>query len=157
MIEVVGEPCLKTTADEGIAHGIPFDDGADEHHTAREEGSEAYTHLVEDDASKDKEEDRMKHVRTTNANMEPVFLAYPDDKELNELISRYAAQEPVYDFIAPIDGFGHKFWIISNGDDKKLITERFAQMSSLYIADGHHRSAAAALVGAEKTISSSTV
>ena len=58
MIEVVGEPCLKTTADEGIAHGIPFDDGADEHHTAREEGSEAYTHFVEDDASKDKEEDK---------------------------------------------------------------------------------------------------
>ena len=99
---------------------------------------------------KDKEEDRMKHVRTTNANMEPVFLAYPDDEELNALISRYAAQEPVYDFIAPIDGFGHKFWIISDNKDKELITARFAKMPSLYIADGHHRSAAAALVGAEK-------
>ncbi len=99
---------------------------------------------------KDKEEDRMKHVRTTNANMEPVFLAYPDDKELNNLIERYAAQEPVYDFIAPIDGFGHKFWIIADEKDKKLITARFSQMPALYIADGHHRSAAAALVGAEK-------
>ncbi len=99
---------------------------------------------------KDKEEDRMKHVRTTNANMEPVFLAYPDDAELNALISRYAAQEPVYDFIAPIDGFGHKFWIIADNKDKELITARFANMPSLYIADGHHRSAAAALVGAEK-------
>ena len=86
---------------------------------------------------KDKEEDRMKHVRTTNANMEPVFLAYPDDKELNELISRYAAQEPVYDFIAPIDGFGHKFWIISNGDDKKLITAcgLFHDVGKLLIPD----------------------
>ena len=86
---------------------------------------------------KDKEEDRMKHVRTTNANMEPVFLAYPDDKELNELISRYAAQEPVYNFIAPIDGFGHKFWIISNGDDKKLITAcgLFHDVGKLLIPD----------------------
>lgn len=99
---------------------------------------------------KDKEEDRMKHVRTTNANMEPVFLAYPDDAELNALISRYAAQEPAYDFTAPIDGFEHKFWIISDNKDKELITARFAKMPSLYIADGHHRSAAAALVGAEK-------
>ncbi len=99
---------------------------------------------------KDKEEDRMKHVRTTNANMEPVFLAYPDDDELNNLIERYAAQTPVYDFIAPIDGFGHKFWIIADEKDKELITARFAQMPALYIADGHHRSAAAALVGAEK-------
>ena len=99
---------------------------------------------------KDKEEDRMKHVRTTNANMEPVFLAYPDDEELNNLIERYAAQTPVYDFTAPIDGFGHKFWIIADEKDKKLITARFAQMPALYIADGHHRSAAAALVGAEK-------
>ena len=62
---------------------------------------------------KDKEEDRMKHVRTTNANMEPVFLAYPDDKELNELISSYDAQEHVFEFIAPIAGFVHKFWLLS--------------------------------------------
>lgn len=98
---------------------------------------------------KDKEEDRMKHVRVTGANIEPVFLAYPDDDELTALILRYADQKPVYDFIAPGDGFGHKFWVISNDADKALITSRFAQMPSLYIADGHHRSAAAALVGAE--------
>lgn len=91
----------------------------------------------------------MKHVRATGANIEPVFLAYPDDPELAGLISRYAVQKPVYDFIAPGDGFGHKFWVISGDADKALITSRFARMPSLYIADGHHRSAAAALVGAE--------
>lgn len=98
---------------------------------------------------KDKEEDRMKHVRITGANIEPVFLAYPDDPELTALILRYADQKPVYDFIAPGDGFGHKFWVISSDADKALVTSRFAQMPALYIADGHHRSAAAALVGAE--------
>lgn len=99
---------------------------------------------------RDKEEDRMKHVRATNANMEPVFFAYPDNKVLNDLIIRYSKSTPVYDFIAPIDGFRHQFWVISNADDIATITEEFAKMPSLYIADGHHRSAAAALVGAEK-------
>lgn len=99
---------------------------------------------------RDKEEDRMKHVRVNNANIEPVFFAYPDDDKLNAIIARYAATSPEYDFIAPIDGFRHQFWIISNDDDMKVITEQFAKMPSLYIADGHHRSAAAALVGAEK-------
>ena len=99
---------------------------------------------------KDKEEDRMRHVRITDANIEPVFLAYPDDEVLNALIARYAGQKPVYDFTAPVDGFGHKFWVIEDEADKNVITGRFAQMPSLYIADGHHRSAAAALVGAEK-------
>ena len=99
---------------------------------------------------RDKEEDRMKHVRINNANIEPVFFAYPDNKVLDDLIKRYAATEPEYDFIAPVDGFGHKFWVISDDNDIKTITEEFAKMPSLYIADGHHRSAAAALVGAEK-------
>ena len=99
---------------------------------------------------RDKEEDRMKHVRVNNANIEPVFFAYPDNAVLNELIMRYAATEPVYDFIAPIDGFGHKFWVVSDEQDIKTITEEFSKMPALYIADGHHRSAAAALVGAEK-------
>ena len=99
---------------------------------------------------RDKEEDRMKHVRVNNANIEPVFFAYPDNAVLNELIMRYAATEPVYDFIAPIDGFGHKFWVVSDEQDIKTITEEFRKMPALYIADGHHRSAAAALVGAEK-------
>ncbi|MBQ4036244.1 MAG: DUF1015 domain-containing protein [Paludibacteraceae bacterium] len=99
---------------------------------------------------RDKEEDRMKHVRVNNANIEPVFFAYPDDEKLNAIIARYAATTPEYDFIAPIDGFRHQFWVISNDDDMKVITEQFAKMPSLYIADGHHRSAAAALVGAEK-------
>ena len=99
---------------------------------------------------RDKEEDRMKHVRVCNANIEPVFFAYPDNQTLNTLICRYAATQPEYDFIAPIDGFRHQLWIISDVNDIKLITNEFAKMPSLYIADGHHRSAAAALVGAEK-------
>ncbi|WP_106484704.1 DUF1015 domain-containing protein [Bacteroides sp. Marseille-P3684] len=99
---------------------------------------------------RDKEEDRMKHVRVNNANIEPVFFAYPDNSELDAIVARYTAQEPVYDFIAPIDGFGHKFWIIDKEDDIQAITKAFAAMPALYIADGHHRSAAAALVGAEK-------
>ena len=99
---------------------------------------------------RDKEEDRMKHVRVSDANIEPVFFAYPDNEVLNELIMRYASTEPEYDFIAPIDGFGHKFWVISDDKDIATITSEFAKMPSLYIADGHHRSAAAALVGAEK-------
>jgi len=99
---------------------------------------------------RDKEEDRMKHVRVNNANMEPVFFAYPDNAVLDALLKRYAATEPEYNFIAPIDGFGHKFWIVSDPADIATITEEFRKMPSLYIADGHHRSAAAALVGAEK-------
>ena len=99
---------------------------------------------------RDKEEDRMKHVRVNNANIEPVFFAYPDNDILDALIMRYSATEPEYDFIAPIDGFRHQFWVISDSADIKIITDEFAKMPSLYIADGHHRSAAAALVGAEK-------
>ena len=99
---------------------------------------------------RDKEEDRMKHVRVNNANIEPVFFAYPDNAVLDALIKKYAQTKPVYDFIAPIDGFGHQFWIISDDEDIKTVTEEFRKMPSLYIADGHHRSAAAALVGAEK-------
>ncbi|WP_373834855.1 DUF1015 domain-containing protein [Bacteroides heparinolyticus] len=99
---------------------------------------------------RDKEEDRMKHVRVNNANIEPVFFAYPDNETLDKLIMRYAATAPEYDFIAPIDGFRHQLWVISDEQDIALVTEEFAKMPSLYIADGHHRSAAAALVGAEK-------
>lgn len=99
---------------------------------------------------RDKEEDRMKHVRVCNANIEPVFFAYPDNSVLNDLLNRYAKTKPEYDFIAPIDGFRHQLWVISDKNDIKTITEEFAKMPSLYIADGHHRSAAAALVGAEK-------
>lgn len=99
---------------------------------------------------RDKEEDRMKHVRACNANMEPVFFAYPDDDVLTGLLQRYAATKPVYDFVAPDDGFRHQFWIINDKNDIATITAEFAKMPHLYIADGHHRSAAAALVGAEK-------
>ena len=91
----------------------------------------------------------MKHVRVNNANIEPVFFAYPDHAELNAIVSKITAQPPVYDFTAP-DGFGHHFWTIENDADITRITELFADIPYLYIADGHHRTAAAALVGAEK-------
>ena len=99
---------------------------------------------------RDKEEDRMKHVRVNNANIEPVFFAYPSNAEVNAVVAKYTETNPVYDFVAEHDGFGHQFWVISDKADIARITELFAQMPALYIADGHHRSAAAALVGAEK-------
>ena len=99
---------------------------------------------------RDKEEDRMKHVRVNNANLEPVFFAYPDNAVLDALVSRIAATTPEYDFIAPIDGFRHQLWLVKEPEDIRTITEAFAAIPYLYIADGHHRSAAAALVGAEK-------
>ena len=99
---------------------------------------------------RDKEEDRMKHVRINNANIEPVFFAYPDNAELDAIVAKYTAGTPEYDFIAPGDGFGHTVWVIDQQEDIDAITKAFAAMPALYIADGHHRSAAAALVGAEK-------
>ncbi len=99
---------------------------------------------------RDKEEDRMKHVRINDANMEPVFFAYPDNEVLDEVVARIARETPEYDFIAPVDGFKHQFWLVKDEKDIQTITETFAQIPNLYIADGHHRSAAAALVGAEK-------
>lgn len=99
---------------------------------------------------RDKEEDRMKHVRVCNANIEPVFLAYPDNETLSKIISKIIGNKPTYDFIAPGDGFRHQFWIVSDDTDIRSITNEFESIPALYIADGHHRSAAAALVGAEK-------
>lgn len=98
---------------------------------------------------KDKEEDRMKHVRVNNANIEPVFFAFPDNEELENVIQETIKEMPEYDFVAP-DGFGHTLWKISDPDMIAKITEEFEKIPHLYIADGHHRSAAAALVGAEK-------
>ena len=98
---------------------------------------------------RDKEEDRMKHVRITNANVEPVFFSYPDNNEVNEIVQKVIQNEPEYDFVSD-DGVGHHFWLIDNDADITRITEIFSEIPALYIADGHHRSAAAALVGAEK-------
>lgn len=98
---------------------------------------------------RDKEDDRMKHVRVNNANIEPVFFAFPDNERLEEIIRRVAAGAPEYDFTAP-DGFGHHFWVVNDPDMTRVITEEFEAMPHLYIADGHHRSAAAARVGLEK-------
>lgn len=98
---------------------------------------------------RDKEEDRMKHVRCNNANVEPVFFAFPDNEALEQIIRDVTAGEPEYDFTAP-DGFGHTLWVISDPGMIEKVTEEFGKIPNMYIADGHHRSAAAALVGAEK-------
>jgi len=101
---------------------------------------------------RDKEEDRMKHVRINNANIEPVFFAYPNKPELDTIVENITKNEPEYNFIAPGDGFGHHFWTIDDENVIRRITEIFETIPSLYIADGHHRSAAAALVGNEKKL-----
>ena len=98
---------------------------------------------------RDKEDDRMRHVRINNANIEPVFFAFPDNEILETIIRKVTSAEAEYDFTAP-DGFGHHFWVVDDPADIAAITEAFAAMPSLYIADGHHRSAAAARVGLEK-------
>ena len=101
---------------------------------------------------KDKEEDRMKHVRVNNANIEPVFFAYPHRDDLDALVAKVCAGEPEYAFVSDLDGFGHTFWVINDEELIKKITDIFAQIPAMYIADGHHRSAAAALVGNEKKL-----
>ena len=99
---------------------------------------------------KDKEEDRMIHVRIQDANIEPVFFAYPDVAEMNEIVKNVVESKPAeYDFVAE-DGFGHHFWVIEDDAVNARITEIFAEIPALYVADGHHRTAAAALVGEEK-------
>lgn len=98
---------------------------------------------------RDKEEDRMKHVRVNNANIEPVFFAFPDNEALQAVIDKVTAGKPEYDFTAP-DGFGHHFWVIDDPEMIATVTEEFDKIPYLYIADGHHRTAAAALVGNEK-------
>ncbi len=97
----------------------------------------------------DKEADRMRHVRAHRAHVEPVFLAFRPRTVLAELRDKYAALPPVYDFTAPGDGFRHRLWVVADKADEETVTREFEAMDSLYIADGHHRSAAAALVGDE--------
>ena len=98
---------------------------------------------------KDKEDDRMIHVRIQDANIEPVFFSYPDNAEIDSIVAKYVSREPEYDFVAE-DGFGHHFWVIDSPQDIDRITEIFAGIPAFYVADGHHRTAAAARVGAEK-------
>jgi len=100
---------------------------------------------------KNKEEDRMIHVRITNANVEPVFFSYPRHPKIDAIVEKIVKeQEPEYDFVAD-DGFGHHFWVINDTTINKEIVEIFEkEIPSLYVADGHHRTAAAALVGREK-------
>lgn len=99
---------------------------------------------------RDKEEDRMKHVRTLNANMEPVFFAYPHRDDLDAIIEEVCKETPEYDFVAAPEGFRHTLWVINDKPTIERITEIFASIPAMYIADGHHRSAAAARVGEEK-------
>ena len=96
----------------------------------------------------DKEEDRMIHVRNQQANIEPVFFAYPDDEEVNAIVAEVVKSAPEYDFTAA-DGFGHQLWVIRDRKINNRLTELFAAIPALYVADGHHRTAAAARVGAE--------
>lgn len=99
---------------------------------------------------KDKEDDRMIHVRIQNANIEPVFFAFRDDEELLKIIEKVASESPEYDFVAE-DGFGHRFWVIDDDCLTERISEIFnTRVEAFYVADGHHRTAAAARVGAEK-------
>jgi uncharacterized protein (DUF1015 family) len=99
----------------------------------------------------DKEQDRMIHVRVNNANIEPVFFTYPSVKEIDEIVSSIVSSEkPEYDFVAE-DGFGHHFWVVKNTHTNMKIEKLFAEkVPYTYVADGHHRTAAAALVGKEK-------
>lgn len=97
----------------------------------------------------DKEEDRMKHVRNTNANAEPVFFTYPKKEEIDRIVAETVKAPAVYDFIAD-DGFGHHFWVIDDDQLIKKLEQYFAEVPAFYVADGHHRTAAAALVGKEK-------
>jgi uncharacterized protein (DUF1015 family) len=98
----------------------------------------------------DKEEDRMKHVRITDANMEPVFFAYPAVTEIDQLVAGIvSSRKPEYDFVAQ-DGFGHHFWLVDDPQTISRLVELFAGIPATYVADGHHRTAAAALVGKEK-------
>ena len=97
----------------------------------------------------DKEEDRMKHVRAQSANLEPVFFAYPEREDMNAIVNRIIADAPQYDFVSE-DGVGHTLWLIDNDEDIKNITAIFEQIPALYVADGHHRTAAAAGVGKER-------
>ena len=98
----------------------------------------------------DKEEDRMKHVRATDANIEPVFFTYPAVKEIDDIVANIVkTQKPEYDFVAD-EGFGHHFWVIKDDATIKKLIDLFAKVPYTYVADGHHRTAAAALVGNEK-------
>ena len=97
----------------------------------------------------DKEEDRMIHVRNQKANIEPVFFTYPDNDEINAIVESVVKDnEPDYDFTAA-DGFGHHFWVVRSKELNNRLTELFAGIPALYVADGHHRTAAAARVGQE--------
>lgn len=101
---------------------------------------------------RDKEEDRMKHVRVNDANVEPVFFAYPHRDDLDTIIASVVATTPEYDFVSDLDGFGHTFWVIKDAATISRITEIINDIPAMYIADGHHRSAAAALVGNERKL-----
>jgi uncharacterized protein (DUF1015 family) len=99
----------------------------------------------------DKEQDRMVHVRVNNANIEPVFFTYPAVKEIDEIVHKIVSMEEAeYDFVTE-DGFGHHFWVIRKKETNALIEKLFSEkVPYTYVADGHHRTAAAALVGKEK-------
>ena len=97
----------------------------------------------------DKEEDRKNHVRKSNLNYEPVFFAYPKVPALDSIVNEVISGKPEYDFVAD-DGIGHTFWVIKDDAMIKNIIDEFSKIKYTYVADGHHRTAAAALVGKER-------
>jgi uncharacterized protein (DUF1015 family) len=96
-----------------------------------------------------KEEDRCNHVRVTNAHTGPIFLTYRDEEEINKIVDRITSEKPENDHVAE-DGIRHQSWLIKDNSDKKVIEEKLAKVPNFYVADGHHRSAAAAIVGKER-------
>lgn len=129
------------TMDGRIQYGIVVGASVDDYLTGKIKKHEL--------TRREKEEDRMQHIRVDNANVEPVFLAFPENTVLEKVIADTAKTEPDYDFVSE-DGIGHTFWCIDNDETIKTITGAFAKIPYLYIADGHHRTAAAAHVGEEK-------
>lgn len=129
------------TMDGRTQYGLAVCCNTDDYHTGKIKKHEL--------TRKDKEEDRMIHVRIQNANVEPVFFSYPAVKEIDEIVAKVVKEPAEYDFVAE-DGFGHHFWVIKDAAVNKRITQIFADVPALYVADGHHRTAAAALVGQEK-------
>jgi len=105
--------------------------------------------LKHEKTRKDKEEDRCQHVRVTNAHTGPIFLTYKDKAEIDEIVNRYIEQKPNTDIIT-VDGIRHQVWVISDKNDIAKIRELLAGVDKFYVADGHHRSAAAAIVGRER-------
>ena len=95
---------------------------------------------------KDKEDDRTRHVMEQNANAEPVFLTYRSRSPIDEVVNRVRTTDPIYDFVSE-DGIGHTVWVMGDDEDVGTLEAEFENVPALYVADGHHRTAAAVRTG----------